>query len=66
MTTLDNRGLISVRGPDATTLLQNLTTADMRNLLTGHPTKAAQYAPFLNAKGKVLFDTIIVKPRLAG
>jgi folate-binding Fe-S cluster repair protein YgfZ len=66
VTHLKNRAVVSVRGPDATDLLQNLTTVDVRNLLEDHPHRAALYTSFLNAKGRVLFDGFIVKPRLAG
>jgi hypothetical protein len=30
------------------------------------PGRAAIFSAFLNAKGKVLFDSMIIKPKLAG
>jgi len=38
---LSNRSLISVRGPDSTKLLQNLTTCDMSYFHEDHPFLAA-------------------------
>ena len=57
--------MISVRGPDATAFLQNLVTADMKLFETEKPDRAALFTAFLNVKGKVMFDGIIVKPKLA-
>jgi folate-binding Fe-S cluster repair protein YgfZ len=62
---LPSRSLISVRGPDATSFLQGLTTQDM-NLFKQSTDRAAIFTGFLNVKGKTMFDAIIVKPRLAG
>ena len=63
---LTNRAIISVRGPDSSKLLQNLTTCDMMNFVDDHPFRAAQYTSFLNPRGRVMFDAIIAKPQLAG
>lgn len=58
--------MISIQGPDATDFLQNLMTADIRIFEKEGPERAAIFTGFLNVKGKVLFDAIVVKPRLAG
>ena len=58
--------MISVRGPDATSFLQGLTTQDMRIFEREEPDRAALYTGFLNVKGKIMFDAFIVKPKLAG
>lgn len=63
---LENRSVISVRGPDASDLLQNLMTQDINLFEKEGPNRAAISTAFLNAKGKVLMDGIVVKPRLAG
>jgi len=63
---LTNRSVISIRGRDATSFLQNLTTQDMRLFSKERPDRAAVMSSFLTPKGRVMFDCIIVKPRLAG
>jgi glycine cleavage system aminomethyltransferase T len=65
VTKLSNRSVLSVRGRDATDLLQNVITADMSTFETDGEDRAAIYTAFLNVKGKVLFDAMIVKPKLA-
>ena len=62
---LSNRSMISIQGPDATAFLQNLITADIKLFEKDGHDRAAIFTSFLNVKGKVLFDAIIVKPRLA-
>lgn len=61
---LNNRNVISVRGPDSTQFLQGIIANDM-NLFSKEPERAAIYTCFLNIKGKVMFDAIIAKPLLA-
>jgi hypothetical protein len=39
-------------------------TADIK-LFDREPDRAAIFTGFLNVKGKILFDAIVVKPRLA-
>ena len=63
---LTNRNVISVRGPDATSFLQNLTTNDMRIFSKEGSDRAALMTAFLNPKGRVMFDAFVVKPKLAG
>ena len=63
---LTNRSVNSVRGPDATEFLQNLTSQDMRLFANEQPDRAALMTSFLTPKGRVMFDAFIVKPRLAG
>lgn len=58
--------MISIRGPDASDLLQNIMTQDINIFNKEGPNRAAIATAFLNAKGKVLMDAIVVKPRLAG
>lgn len=64
-TQLTDRSVISVRGPKSTEFLQKLTTQDM-NLFEKREQRASLFTAFLNVKGRVLFDCIVVKPRLAG
>lgn len=61
---LTNRSVISVRGRDSTSILQNVATTDMR-LMESEEERAALYSGFLTVKGKMMFDAIIAKPRLA-
>ena len=65
MSSLTNRGVISVRGPHATDLLQNVMSQDIELLEKESPDRAALFTTFMNAKGKILFDGIVVKPKLA-
>ena len=60
---LHKRNIISVRGRDSTQILQNITTTDMRRFDT--PERAAVYSGLLTVKGKMMFDAIIAKPKLA-
>jgi folate-binding Fe-S cluster repair protein YgfZ len=64
VTKLTNRSILSIRGRDATDLLQNTSTQDM-NLFKESQDRAAVYTSFLTVKGKTLYDAIVVKPRLA-
>lgn len=64
VTKLTNRRVMSVRGRDATDLLQNVSTQDM-GIFDKEETRAAVYTGFLSVKGKILFDAIITKPKLA-
>ena len=57
---LEDRGVISVSGEDATSFLQGLLTNDVERL---HPSEA-RYAALLTPQGKILFDMIVV--RVAG
>jgi folate-binding Fe-S cluster repair protein YgfZ len=57
--------VISIRGSSATTILQNLITQDMKLFKDEGLSRAAVFTAFLTVKGKVMFDAIIVKPRLA-
>lgn len=54
---LDDRGVVSVAGPDAGKLLQGVITNDM-DLLAGQP---ALHAGLLTPQGKILFDFLVVK-----
>ena len=65
ITKLAHRNVISVRGKDSTSILQNTITNDMR-LFKKDADRAAIYTHLLTSKGKVMFDAIIAKPRLAG
>jgi len=56
---------LSVRGRDATNLLQNVATTDMGTFKKEGDDRAALYSAFLNVKGKTMFDAFIVKPKLA-
>ena len=55
-----------MRGPDATKFLQNLCSQDMALFKNEEPDRAAVAACFFNPKGRIMFDALIVKPRLAG
>lgn len=65
VTKLYSRKVISLRGPDSTKFLQGLITQDMSMFDLESKDRAAIYTAFLNVKGKILFDAIIVKPLLA-
>lgn len=52
-----------MRGRDATQILQNIVTNDMREFSDDN--RAALYTGLLTNKGKVMFDAIIAKPKLA-
>ena len=54
---LEDRGVISVSGEDATSFLQGLLTNDVERL---HPSEA-RYAALLTPQGKILFDMIVVR-----
>ena len=54
-THLDHRTLISVSGPDAEHLLQNIVTTDLDQLAAGEAKPGALLAP----QGKILFDFLI-------
>ena len=65
ITKLTNRSILSIRGRDATDLLQNTTTQDLR-LFDQEDERAAIYTSFLTVKGKTMYDAFVVKPKLAG
>src|SRR6202046_4804257 len=54
---LEDRGVISVSGPDSTVFLQGLLTNDVERL---GPSEA-RYAALLTPQGKILFDMIAVR-----
>jgi hypothetical protein len=54
---LEDRGVISVSGEDATSFLQGLLTNDVERL---EPSEA-RYAALLTPQGKILFDMIVVR-----
>lgn len=54
---LDDRGVVSVTGPDAEKLLQNIITADMDWLAE----KPAIHAALLIPQGKMMFEFFVVK-----
>ena len=54
---LEDRGVVSVSGADATSFLQGLLTNDVERL---HPSEA-RYAALLTPQGKILFDMIAVR-----
>ena len=62
---LPNRSVLSIKGPDSTAFLQGLISNDMGLFRQEGRDRAAIFASFLNVKGKVLFDAILAKPRLA-
>lgn len=53
---LGNRALISVRGPDARSFLNNLLTQDVLDLVPG----AVRFAGLLSPPGRLLFDLFIL------
>jgi folate-binding protein YgfZ len=53
---LGNRALISVRGPDARSFLNNLLTQDVLDLVPG----AVRFAGLLSPPGRLLFDLFII------
>jgi tRNA-modifying protein YgfZ len=54
---LEDRGVVSVSGPDATGFLQGLLTNDVERLAPGE----ARYAALLTPQGKILFDMLVVR-----
>lgn len=56
---LEDRAVLAVSGPDATSFLQNLVTNDVTRLAAGD----AAYAALLTPQGKVLVDFLIVRDR---
>ena len=54
---LEDRGVISVSGADATSFLQGLLTNDVERLGPGE----ARYGALLTPQGKILFDMIVVR-----
>ncbi|HEY1884898.1 MAG TPA: folate-binding protein [Roseiarcus sp.] len=54
---LEDRGVLSVSGADATSFLQGLLTNDVERL---EPSEA-RYAALLTPQGKILFDMIVVR-----
>lgn len=54
---LEDRGVVSVGGADATGFLQGLLTNDVERLEPGQ----ARYAALLTPQGKILFDMIVVR-----
>jgi tRNA-modifying protein YgfZ len=54
---LDDRGVVSVSGADATGFLQGLVTNDVERLAPGE----ACYAALLTPQGKIMFDMIVVR-----
>jgi folate-binding Fe-S cluster repair protein YgfZ len=58
---LDNRGVVSVTGEDALNFLQSMITNDMKQL---NDDQVAISSLFLNPKGRIMFDAIIVKSKL--
>lgn len=54
----DYRSLISVRGPDSSLFLQNLTTNNIYQLGKESP---VQYAMILNSRGRMMYDIIVYK-----
>jgi hypothetical protein len=54
---LEDRGVVSVSGADATGFLQGLLTNDVERLAPGE----ARYAALLTPQGKILFDMIVVR-----
>jgi folate-binding protein YgfZ len=55
---LQDRGVVSVTGPDAAKFLQGLVTNDLGAFETGTP---AIFSGLLSPQGKILFDFFIVK-----
>ena len=54
---LEDRGVLSVSGADATSFLQGLLTNDVERLAPSE----ARYAALLTPQGKILFDMIVVR-----
>jgi folate-binding protein YgfZ len=54
---LEDRGVLSVSGADATSFLQGLLTNDVDGLAPSE----ARYAALLTPQGKILFDMIVVR-----
>ncbi|KAG8223228.1 hypothetical protein J437_LFUL003579 [Ladona fulva] len=66
---LNNRSLIRVSGEDASDFLQGLITNDIRHLqgdnAVSDATSKAMYCMFLDARGRVILDSIIYKAHVS-
>lgn len=58
---LNNRSVVSVTGEDASNFLQSMITNDMKLL---NDQIVTIFALFLNPKGRIMFDAMIVKSNL--
>ncbi len=58
---LNNRKVISVTGEDAESFLQSMITNDMKLLKDD---KVSIFGLFLNPKGRVIYDSIVVRSHL--
>ena len=58
--------MISVRGPDATKLLQKITTNDIEKFERDGPSRAALYSGLKTIDHARPFGIIVLKPNLAG
>lgn len=63
-TELNERAILSVRGPDSQKFLQDVTTADLSKMREDKELRAL-YALMLNPKGRIFTDCLVVKPLLA-
>ena len=58
--------MLSVSGPDSTSILQDLILNDMDLFDRDGPSRAAIYTGISSSKGQMLYDAMIIKPKLAG
>lgn len=58
---LKNRSVVSVTGEDAGSFLQSMITNDIKQLKND---RVAMAALFLNPKGRILYDSFVVKSEL--
>ena len=59
--TIPNRSLFILQGPDLPKVLQGITTSNFDTFLKDK-NKSGQHACFLNSKGKIISDAILIKP----
>lgn len=58
---IKNRSLLLVHGPDMSSVLQGITTTNFETFLE-NSNIAGQHTCFLNSKGKILSEALIIKP----
>ena len=64
---LKNRSHIIIQGPDTRKLLQGIITNNVEDLYKPNEegkVKTSIYAMFLNPKGKIITDSLIIRPRI--
>jgi folate-binding Fe-S cluster repair protein YgfZ len=59
------RSLVSVKGPDSDSFLQNLITNDIRFLKNDILPRKSIYSMILNSRGRIMYDVIVYRPEIS-